>query len=190
MNSHELANQLNDSDKNNRERTTAALGHQRTALTPLCVADAMTTDVVTLNPYNTFAEVVSLMAKHPFRHFLVLESPGRLVGVISDRDVLRALARTVNWQTTFASDLMTSNVLTVQPQSELSLAAAAMLEKRINCLPVVNDKGDTCGIITSSDLLKSYRDLQERLEKENKLGASVATIQNTADAALGKLLER
>jgi len=166
MYSHEIVNQPNDSDGNQRENSTAVLGHRRTVLAPLCVADAMTRNVVTLTPHNTFAEVVSLMAKYPFRHFLVVEPPRRLVGVVSDRDVLRALARTTNWQTTYARDLMSGTVITVRQETVLSHAAATMLEKRINCLPVVNGKDDVLGILTSSDLLQRYRDLQGRLENE------------------------
>lgn len=55
------------------------------------VEDVMTRKVITLRPDQTFADVVNLMAKHSFRHFPVVESPARLVGVISDRDILRAL---------------------------------------------------------------------------------------------------
>jgi CBS domain-containing protein len=141
---------------------------------PLRVADAMTWDPITLSPHHTFAEVVSFMAQHPFRHFLVVESPRRLVGVISDRDVLRALARTPNWHASYARELMSRDVIVVKPDTELSLAAGEMLSKRINCLPVVDDSGDICGIITSTDLLKSYRTVQESLEKQSALNMSRA----------------
>jgi predicted transcriptional regulator len=49
-----------------------------------------------------------------------------------------------------------------------------MLSKRINCLPVVDDSGNICGIITSTDLLKSYRAIQESVEKQNALDLSIA----------------
>jgi len=141
---------------------------------PLCVGDVMTRNVVTLSQHNTISEIITLMANQGFRHYLVVEAPRRLVGVISDRDVLRALARTPNWHASYARELMSRNVIVVKPDTELSLAAGEMISKRINCLPVVDDSGDICGIITSTDLLKSYRTVQESLEKQNALNMSRA----------------
>ena len=140
--------------------------------TPLTVADVMTRDVVTLSPKHTFADIVSLMARHSFRHYLVAEPPRHLVGVISDRDVLRAMARTPNWHTSSAQELMSAQVIVASPDTELSVAAGTMLSKRINCLPVVDDRGDICGVITSTDLLKSYQAIQESAESGVALDAS------------------
>lgn len=174
MYSCQITNRLNRSDENNDEAGVSILDDRKIKPVPLRVADAMTRDPITLRPHHTFAEVVSFMAQHPFRHFLVVESPGRLVGVISDRDVLRALARTPNWHTSCARELMSRDVIVVKPDTELSLATGEMLSKRINCLPVVDDSGNICGIITSTDLLKSYRTVQESVEKENALDISIA----------------
>jgi CBS domain-containing protein len=188
--SFEMDNQLKASDENNSDWGTAILDDGTTTRAPLCVADVMTKDVVTLSMHHTFAEVVSLMAKQPYHHFLVVELPRRLVGVISDRDVLRALTRTPNWHATYAHELMSRNLITAKPETELSLAAGMMLMKRINCLPVVNDDGDICGIITSTDLLKSYREMQKRLEKENELATSVAKNLIASGVALVETLKR
>jgi len=65
-----------------------------------------------------------------------------------------------------------------------------MLMKRINCLPVVDDDGYICGILTSTDLLKSYREMQDRLEKENELATSVAKNLIASGAALVETLKR
>jgi CBS domain-containing protein len=88
------------------------------------------------------------MANSPFRHFLVIHADGRLAGVFSDRDVLRALGRTPNWQAKNVSGVMTHQVFTVTPETPLSVAALEMLSRRINCLPVVGNDGKG-GIITS-----------------------------------------
>jgi len=108
------------------------------------------------------------MAKHPFRHFLVVDAAGRLVGVVSDRNVLRVLARTTNWNATSVSQFMTRDMITVETDDEISVAVGKMLSKRINCLPVVDEENNVCGVITSTDFLKTFRSVQETSEKEAK----------------------
>lgn len=135
---------------------------------PLMVGNVMTRQVITLSPQHSFSDSVTLMAEHSFRHFLVVDTSGKLVGVVSDRDILRVLARTSDWHRTSVSQFMTHDVISVKPDTEISLAVGKMLSKRINCLPVVDDNNNVCGIITSTDLLKTYRSMQESLEKQAK----------------------
>jgi acetoin utilization protein AcuB len=130
-----------------------------------CVADVMTRKTVTLNPHHGFTEAVSLMADRHFRHIVVADAAGRILGVISDRDILRTLARTSNWQTKDVGQIMTRDPITVKRETPLSVAVAKIVAKRINCLPVVDDDGKVCGILTSTDLLKSYQKLLESLER-------------------------
>lgn len=132
-----------------------------------CVADIMSTNLVTLSAHHTFGQAVQLMANSPFRHFLVIHADGRLAGVFSDRDVLRALGRTPNWQAKNVSGVMTHKVFTVTPETPLSVAALEMLSRRINCLPVIGNDGKVCGIITSTDLLRSYQRIQASLENSS-----------------------
>jgi CBS domain-containing protein len=96
-----------------------------------------------------------------------------LSGVISDRDVLRALSRTPNWNKKNVSEIMTQDSVTTTPESLISVAAQEMLERRINCLPVIGADGRVCGILTSTDLLKAYASVQSVLEKIH-LGAGAA----------------
>lgn len=130
-----------------------------------CVADVMTRKTVTLSPHHGFTEAVSLMADRHFRHIVVADTGGRILGVISDRDILRTLARTSNWQTKDVGQIMTRDPITVKCETPLSVAVAKIVAKRINCLPVLDDEGKVCGILTSTDLLKSYQKLLESLEK-------------------------
>jgi CBS-domain-containing membrane protein len=132
---------------------------------PACVADVMTSKVVTLSPHHSFGEAVSLMANRQFRHFVVVHPDGRIAGVISDRDILRALARTSNWQAKTVEQIMTRAPFTVGPQTPIGDAVSKMIAKRINCLPVIAEDGAVCGIVTSTDLLKSYQKILESLDK-------------------------
>src|SRR5215475_13286640 len=142
---------------------------------PTRVADIMSSKLVTLSAHHTFGQAVQLMTDSPFRHFLVIHADGRLAGVFSDRDVLRALGRTPNWQAKNVSGVMTHKVFTVTPETPLSVAAAEMLSRRINCLPVVGNDGKVCGILTSTDLLRSYQKIQESLEN-NSVGTSSGSL--------------
>ena len=132
---------------------------------PETVGDVMTRQVITMSPHDSFSDAITLMAKHSFRHFLVVDAANNLVGVVSDRDILRMLARTANLQGTSVSQFMSRDVITVKPETRLSHAVGKMLSKRINCLPVLDDTKNLCGIITSTDFLKTYRSMQESAEK-------------------------
>lgn len=140
------------------------------------ISDIVTRDVITLSPHHSLSDSVTLMAKHSFRHFLVVDSANRLLGVVSDRDILRVLARTTHWHATSVSQFMSREVISVKADTEISVAVAKMLSKRINCLPVVDDDNNLCGIITSTDLLKTFRSVQESLEKGAKSKAHQPTI--------------
>lgn len=162
------------SEPKNRRNKCRGDTAQITQRMPPTVADVMTREVVMVSPSQTLTEVVSLMSSNSFSDYLVVEPPRRLVGVISNRDVLRALAREKNWNTSQAHELMSCDMKPVTPNTEISFAMAMMLSEGSNSLPVVDDQGNVCGILTPTDLLKNCRAMQRRLEKENTLATSVA----------------
>jgi len=120
------------------------------------VDDVMTREVVSLSSRHNFEDAVNLISNRNFHHFLVVDD-GRIVGIVSDRDVLRGLARTRDWQKKQVNEFMTVDPMTVRPDTTLAEAIGKMLDKKINCLPVVADDGSVCGILTSTDLLKAYQ---------------------------------
>lgn len=133
---------------------------------PTEVADVMVAKVVTLSTHHGLDEAVRLMNDRHFRHCVVVDAHGRLVGVISDRDVLRSLARSPNSRAKSLDQIMTRNPITVKRDTSILDAVSKILSKRINCLPVVDDDGAICGIVTSTDLLKSYQQLLEMVHKQ------------------------
>lgn len=130
---------------------------------PHRVREVMTREPVTLTPEQSFGEALALLARNRFRHLLVVDDTARLAGVLSDRDLLRTMSRTPDLDRATVADVMQSDVISVEPQTLLSDAAAQMLDRRINCLPVV-EAGRLCGILTSTDLLRAFHRLQERAE--------------------------
>ena len=132
--------------------------------TPTCVQEVMTAQVTTLQPTNTLNDAIAMMANNTFRHFIVVEPDSRLAGVISDRDLLRAMNQRQNWDETKVGDFMTREVVTVSKETHLSDAADKILNHHFHCLPVVDEKNRVCGIVTSTDLLRVYEKIQKQIE--------------------------
>jgi len=133
---------------------------------PTEVADVMTGKVVTLSPHHSFNDAANLMNDRYFRHCVVVDSQRKIVGVISDRDIMRALARNPNSRSKSLDQIMTQTPVTVKRNTPIVDAVSKMVAKRINCLPVIEDDGTVCGIVTSTDLLKSYQQLLELVRKQ------------------------
>ena len=133
---------------------------------PTEVADVMTGKVATLSPHHTFDDAATLMTDRHFRHCVVVDSYHKVVGVISDRDIFRTLARNPNARSKSLDQFMTRNPITVKRETPIIDAVSKLVAKRINCLPVVENDGRVCGIVTSTDLLKSYRQLLELVRKQ------------------------
>lgn len=132
---------------------------------PTHVGAVMTKKPMTMMPDESFAELVGRMANRAFRHMLVVDEDQRLHGVISDRDVLRALSRTPDWNQKSVAQIMSQDSITTTPDSAISAAVRTMLDKRINCLPVIGADGRVAGILTSTDLLQAYEQLQKQVEQ-------------------------
>ncbi len=124
----------------------------------------MSRDVETVAPDVTLMEIQEVLRKRGFRHLLVVED-GALVGVISDRDVLRVIspfldtlsesARDVKTLMRPASDVMRSDPVSASPDTSVEDAASTLLEHTISCLPVIGDDAQIQGIVTTKDLLRS-----------------------------------
>jgi acetoin utilization protein AcuB len=143
-------------------------GELNLVIGPTEVADVMTGKVITLSPHHTLSDAVKLMNDRFFRHCVVVDNDRKVIGVISDRDILRVLARSANWQNKSLDQIMTRAPYTVRRETPIGEAVAKILAKRINCLPVVTDSGAVCGIVTSTDLLRSYQQLLELVQKQAK----------------------
>ena len=133
---------------------------------PTEVADVMIAKVVTLSAHQSFDDAVRLMKDRHFRHCIVVDMQGKLCGVISDRDILRAMAMSRDSRSKSLNQIMTRNPITVKRHTSILDAVSKIISKKINCLPVVEDNGTVCGIVTSTDLLKSYQQVLEMVHKQ------------------------
>ena len=129
--------------------------------------------VVTVAPDDTSDKVFSLLTAKGIRHLPVVER-GKLVGIVSDRDLKRVMGPQpgLPWKiqsgrlaltlsTRRVSSFMPSGLVTIAPDAEATEAASIMIKNKIGALPVV--KGDELvGIVTETDLLRAYVRLARR----------------------------
>lgn len=128
------------------------------------VRHVMSERVVRVQPETSADEVRQKMKAKQFRHLLVCHGDGKVLGIISDRDVAERVGTT-------AGALMTKDPLTVPPTTLLNPAVTLMIENRISCLPVMDGEGHLVGVLTSTDLMMT---LQCALQLLHRLASEVA----------------
>lgn len=130
----------------------------------MLVRHAMTRGPLAVTPGDTCHAVLQLFRARCIRHAPVLQD-GQLVGVVSDRDLLRGLpaligeleSQLANGGTATIANVMTGEPLTCSPNDALDVVARRMQELRIGCMPVVSD-GVLIGMLTVTDLLRGFTD--------------------------------
>lgn len=120
----------------------------------------LTVDAVMTRGVETIAEdaIVEAAAERmhalDIRHLPVVTAEGRVVGILSDRDVLRVMGRP-NGRLLSVGRAMTADVLTVAPQTRAYEATAMMLDRKVGALPVVEPITHTLvGVVTETDFLR------------------------------------
>jgi len=136
------------------------------------VQELMSAKVKTLTPTSTVEEAVAIFTAGQFRHLPVTHD-GRLVGIVSDRDVLRAIASDAEASSASVAQIMTADPAVVSPGSSLGDALREILRHRINCLPVVDGDGQLKGILTTTDLLRALYAVQYWLENRIAAGTDL-----------------
>jgi len=121
----------------------------------LAVGHWMTAHPVTASPDDNLSTVSVKMHEGRFRTMPVV-SAGKLVGVITDRDVRANHSQTIPIK---VGKVMTREVLTVTPSTSILDAARLLSERKIGALPVLKD-GDLVGIISTGDLLHAFVEMQ------------------------------
>lgn len=126
------------------------------------VADVMCRDVETLDRNDQLSIANDLMQQHRIRHLPILDDDGDVAGVVSQRDLFRgALVRALGYgsgqqqkmmEMLLVKEVMATEVVTTTPDEELQAAARVMLDRKIGCLPVLED-GKLVGILTESDFV-------------------------------------
>lgn len=149
------------------------------------VADVMTCDVLTVPPETPLKEVAAILTKHRISGLPVADREGRVIGVVSEADILfkergpseqrTILPRLTNTshkhegvkrEARTAGEAMTAPAKTIVSWRAVSAAAAQMLDEDVNRLPVVDNQGRLVGIVTRADLVRAFVRPDAQLEEE------------------------
>lgn len=130
--------QYRDSNAAKKERKAAIVAQQ-----------VMRSKVVCVDEKVSVEQARELMLAHHFHHLPVLRADC-LVGILSDRDLLSPKARPKER----VSVVMAHDVLTARPEARLADIARVMVSHAVGCVPIVNERNNVTGIVTSTDLLR------------------------------------
>lgn len=129
----------------------------------MSVAAIMSRPVVTVSMDDTLEQVRDLFDEERFHHAIVVEED-KVVGVVSDRDLLRNISPFAGRFAERAQDaqslqrkvhqVMTRRLVWIHPDAPISQAAETMLLQRVSCLPVLDPNGACIGIVTLRDILR------------------------------------
>ncbi len=137
-----------------------------------CISDVMTAPVVTVNRLTPYKEIARLLTRHQISGLPVVHMDQRVVGVISEADLVAARDKTAwrarpgppagrQWHgvqrhaVILAGELMTAPAVTIHPDETVATAAQVMTAYRVSRLPVVAKDGTLIGIVSQGDLLRA-----------------------------------
>jgi CBS domain-containing protein len=111
------------------------------------VADAMRHEFITVAPEDTLGEVAERMVEEKKGGAVVVMDYGRMIGILTERDLLRAIAYRVHTSDARVREWMTADPVTVPPETTLDEASQLMLDKNFRHLPVV-EGGRIVGVVS------------------------------------------
>lgn len=121
-------------------------------MTKVKVKDLPPGRLVSVDPQATVAEVARLMRVDD-RDSVAVMSKGRLLGIVTERDLVQAIADGVNPQQTKAEVIMSADPATVSDDEDVAVVAVKMVRLGIRHLPVVNQAGEPVGLLSARDLV-------------------------------------
>ena len=141
-------------------------------MTVACILKSKGADVAHVSPSDSIATVSALLAARRIGAVLVLDAAGQLLGIVSERDIVRILARegaaTLGMT---AAQLMTSSLVTVTPGTTVAEAMTLMSANRVRHLPVLQD-GALAGLVSIGDIVKTR--LEQQAHEVDSLRAYVS----------------
>jgi CBS domain-containing protein len=111
----------------------------------------------TISPEQTLKEAIDVMVQHNIGALLVLDANSSLVGILSERDIIRHIARNEHVLSQPVASIMTSDVITGRPQDDVQSLLLTMTQRRFRHLPI-KDGDALIGIISIGDVVKAQMD--------------------------------
>lgn len=140
----------------------------------MLVGERMSKPAITISPDMPINDALNMMKRERIRRTPVVQD-GKLVGIVSDKDLLNASPSPATslsiWEMNYllskitVKDVMTRAVLTVRVDTPIEEAAMIMADNKIGGMPVVNNDNNVVGIITETDLFKIFLELMGAREK-------------------------
>jgi CBS domain-containing protein len=113
--------------------------------------------VVTIRADQTIREALGVLAQHNIGALVVVDAAVRPIGILSERDIVRAAARNEAVFPQLVSQLMTRNLVLGSPGDDVGAVGHTMVQRRIRHLPVM-DGGKLVGMVSIGDVVKAQRD--------------------------------
>ena len=129
------------------------------------VGAIMTSKVITIEMDDSLEVIRDIFGKLKFHHLIVVDGE-KIVGIISDRDLLKSISPYVDTMSETNRDratldkrahqIMSHNAVTVQKTCPIQEAVRLMLVRRVSCLPVIRPDGSIEGVLTWRDVFKAF----------------------------------
>ena len=154
----------------------------------MLVGERMSHPVISVSPKMPMQEALKLMRDEKIRRLPVVNERGKMIGIITESDLLHASPSDATslsvWEMNYmlskvtVEKIMTREVITTQKDTPLEEAARKMVDNRIGGLPVVMD-GEVIGIITETDLFKVFLEMLGARESGVRISVLISNIPGT-----------
>jgi CBS domain-containing protein len=135
----------------------------------MLVKDVMSSPVVTIDETSTSNQAAASMAQSDVGCVIVINSSGKSIGILTERDlVIRVIANNLKPDTVKVKEIMTTPLVTIEPEATVTDAARRMNRLDIRRLGVMY-KGNLVGIISSKDLLGVMPELIEIMQEKSRI---------------------
>jgi CBS domain-containing protein len=146
--------------------------------TKMLVRDVMSSPVVTMDEDETSNKAAANMDMHDLGAVIVTNKAGKSIGIITERDLVsRVIAKNLKPDTVKGKEIMTTPLVTIEPEATISDAARRMTRLDIRRLGVIY-KGNLVGIISSKDILGVMPELMEIMAEKSRIEGAARTEDN------------
>jgi CBS domain-containing protein len=157
--------------------------------TKMLVKDIMSSPVVTLDENEASNKAAAVMDKNDLGSVIVTNKAGKSIGIITERDlVIRVLAKNLKPDTVKAKEIMTTPLVTIEPDATITEVARQMNRLDIRRLGVIY-KGNLVGIISSKDILGVMPELIETIQEKSRIEDANRT-EETEEAPVSGYCDR
>lgn len=152
------------------------------------IRSLMIPNPITIPPGASIAKALEVMKINAIRHLPVVSADGRLVGFVTLADLKQGLIPSMLAEVEL-TDLMVSDPITAHPEDDIEIAAQLIYDHKIGGIPIV-DRGRLVGIITESDILRTFIDMMGILSTGKRIDIAADNQPGVLKKALRILAEK